>query len=87
MPQKFLNRAVVIAILQKMRHKWMAKCVWTSWLRDTSFKPRVFDGFLKDAKFGEEGKIGWKMILAKAQRTPSSEKVKVVLLNILSVRI
>ena len=47
-PQKLLHGSDIIAVLQQTGSKRMAKCVRTGWLRDTSLKPRVLDGFLED---------------------------------------
>ncbi len=53
-PQKLLHGSDIIAILKQTGSERVAQQgVRTGWLRDTSLKPRVFDGFLKDAMFGK----------------------------------
>jgi len=54
-PQKLLHGSDIIAILKQTGSERVAQGVRTGWLRDTSLKPRVFDDFLEDAKFGKIG--------------------------------
>ncbi len=47
-PQKFLNRSDVVAILQQVGRKRMSKRVWASRFRDLRFEPGLFNGLLEN---------------------------------------
>ena len=47
-PQKFLNRSDVVAVVQQVGRKRMSKRVWASRFRDLRFEPGLVNGLLEN---------------------------------------